>query len=201
MNKEVEGGTQMQLRVIKADGSIEAYLYTKVVGTISNALGRIDQADVHIAEELAEVVTYFLYHKQKPLVASSSEILSIIEAVLTATGREDAAIALSEHHFERRLKRSRVEVVAVDIEQLSDADALAADAQTNGRCRWDKSRIVKDLMTKHSLSRQTARTIASMVEERVFNVGISSVPFSLIKQLVLGDAAAVLRAERQLQTV
>ncbi|MHC4345499.1 MAG: hypothetical protein ACYSUP_12540 [Planctomycetota bacterium] len=147
------------------------------------------------------MVTYFLYHKQKPLIASSSEILSIIEAVLTATGREDAAIAVSEHHFERRLKRSRVEVVAVDIERLSDADALAADGHTNGRSRWHKSRIVEDLITKHNLSRQTARTIASMVEEKVFNMGISSVPVSLIKQLVLGDAAAVLRAERQLQTV
>jgi hypothetical protein len=129
------------------------------------------------------VVTYFLYHKQKPLVAGSSEILSIIEAVLTATGHEDAAAALSEHHFERRLNRSRVEVVAVDVQQLSDADVLAPDGQSN------------------SLSRQTARTIASMVEEKVFNMGISSVPVSLIKQLVLGDAAAVLRAERQLQTV
>jgi transcriptional regulator NrdR family protein len=191
----------MQLRVMKTDGSVEEYLHTKVVGTISHALGRIDHSDVHIAEELAEVVTYFLYRKQKPLVASSSEILSIIEAVLTATGYEDAAVALSEHHFERRLKRSRVEVVAVDVQQLSDADALAAGEQRNGRCRWDKSRIVKDLMTKHDLSRQTARTIASMVEEKIFNVGVSSVPVSLIKQLVLGDAAAVLRAERQLQTV
>jgi len=32
-------------------------------------------------------------------------------------------------------------------------------------------------------------------------LGITLVPASLIKQLVLGDAAAVLRAERQLQAV
>jgi hypothetical protein len=31
-------------------------------------------------------------------------------------------------------------------------------------------------------------------------MGISLVPSSLIKQLVLGDTAAVLRAEQQLQT-
>jgi hypothetical protein len=42
--------------------------------------------------------------------------------------------------------------------------------------------------------------IASMVEEKIFNIGITLVPASLIKQLVLGDAAAVLRAQRQLQT-
>lgn len=191
----------MQLRVIKADGSIEQYLHTKVVGTISNALGGIDQADIHIAEQLAEVVTYFLYHKQKPLVVTSNEIFSIIEAVLTATGYEEAAIALNEHHFERRLKRSRIEVVSVDIEQLSDADLLTSVGKLPDRYRWDKSRIVKDLVAKHKVRRQTARTIASMVEEKVFNMGVTLVPVSLIKQLVLGDTAAVLRAEKQLQTI
>ncbi|MHC4185887.1 MAG: hypothetical protein ACYSR4_08150 [Planctomycetota bacterium] len=75
----------MQLRVMKADGSVEEYLHTKVVGTISNALSTVDQADIHMAEQLAEVVTYFLYSKQKPLVVTSGEILSIIEAALTTT--------------------------------------------------------------------------------------------------------------------
>lgn len=191
----------MQLKVIKADGSAEEYLHTKVIGAISNALSRIGQADICIAEELAEVVTYFLYHKQKPLIVTSNEIFSIIEASLTTTGYEDAAVALSEHHFERRLKRSRIEVVSADIQQLSDAELLGRIEESGSRSRWDKSIIIEDLVTKHNLCRQTARMIASMVEEKVFNMGITQLPASLVKQLVLGDAAAVLRAERQLQTV
>ena len=114
----------MQLKVVKADGTVEEYLHTKVVGTISNALGRIGQADICIAEQLAEVVTYFLYHKQNPVVVTSNEIFSMIEVVLAGTGYEEAAIALSEHHFERKLKRSRVEVVSVDICELADAEAF-----------------------------------------------------------------------------
>jgi transcriptional regulator NrdR family protein len=191
----------MQLRVIKADGSVEEYLHTKVVGTISNALARIDQADILTAEQLAEVVTYFLYHKQKPLVVTSGEILSIIEAVLTTTGYEDAAIMLSEYHFERKLKRSRIEVVSIDVQKISDAELLTNVREISNKSRWNKSQIVKDLMTEHNVCRQAARTIASMVEEKIFNMGITLVPASLIKQLVLGDAAAVLRAEQQLQTV
>ncbi len=191
----------MQLKVIKADGSAEEYLHTKVIGTISNALSRIGQADICIAEELAEVVTYFLYHKQKPLIVTSNEIFSIIEAILTTTGYEEAAVALSEHHFERRLKRSRIEVVSADIQQLSDAELLGKIEEFGSRSRWDKSIIIEDLVTKHNLCRQTARMIASMVEEKIFNIGIKQLPASLVKQLVLGDAAAVLRAERQLQTV
>jgi len=190
----------MQLKVIKTDGSVEEYLHTKVVGTISSALGRVEKPDVCIAEQLAQVVTYFLYHKPKPLIVNSNEILSIIEVVLTETGYEDAAIVLSEHHFERKLKRSRIEVILVDIQQLSDAEVLCKLDQSDARSRWDKSRIVKDLVTKYDICRQTARTIASMVEEKIFNIGLTLVPASLIKQLVLGDAAAMLRAEQQMQT-
>jgi transcriptional regulator NrdR family protein len=194
-------GMKIQLKVIKADGSIEEYLHTKVMGTISNALDSVDQTDICIAEGLAEVVTYYLYHNQKNLVLSSGEILSIIKAVLTATNNEKAAIALSEHHFERKLKRSRIEVVSIEIRELADAEVLCKSKESGSRTRWDKSRIVADLVAKYDICQQTARMIASMVEEKIFSMGITLVPASLIKQLVLGDTATILSAQRQLQTV
>ncbi len=190
-----------QLKVIKADGSLEEYSHTKVMGTINNALCKIGQADVYIAEQLAEVVTYFLYHRQNSRSTTSSEIFSIIKAVLSAVSHEEAAIGLTEHHFQRRLKRSRTEVVSIDIQDLTDAELFAGSEDGTSRCRWDKSRIVEDLVTKYDLCTPTARAIASMVEEKIFNMGINLVPSSLIKQLVLGDTATVLRAQRQLQTV
>ena len=105
----------MQLKVIKADGSVEEYLHTKIIGTISNALGRIGSPDLYVAEEMAEVVTFYLYNRQNRRTVTSSEIFSIIKAVLTATKYEDAAVALNENHFERSLKRSRTQVVSIDI--------------------------------------------------------------------------------------
>ncbi len=218
---------KVQLKVIKANGSVEEYLHTKVIGAISNALAQVGEPDIGVAEQLAEVVTYFLYRRQNchthqgepvgsPVTAepvsawpsqaripgvTSSEILSMIKVVLTATNFGEAAIALSENHFERKLKRSRVEVVSMDIRELADIEPLCEVERLDGKCRWDKSRIVDDLVAKHGLSRQTARAIASMVEEKIFKIGITLVPSSLIKQLVLGDTASVLRAQRQLQAV
>jgi hypothetical protein len=191
----------MQLKIKKTDGSNEDYLHTKVIGALSNVLSSIGQPDIYVAEQLAEVVTYFLYHRQETSVIASREVLSIIKAVLTATGHQDAALELSEHYFERKLKRSRIEVVRVDVQQLCDADALTDEVESSDRHRWDKSNIVKSLIAEHNLHRQTARTIASMVEEKILSIGITLVPVSLIRQLVLSDTAAVLRAERQLQTV
>jgi hypothetical protein len=189
-----------QLRVIKADGSVEEYLHTKVMGVINNALGEADQPNIEVAEHFAEVVTFYLYRQQDQLTVTSSEILSVIKAVLAATGYERAAVALSERHFKRKLNRARIEVVSADVQELTDAECLVGAGETANRCRWDKSRIVTDLIATHKLCRQTARLIAAMVEEKVFNMGVTLVPSSLIRQLVLGDAATVLRAQRELQT-
>ncbi|MHC4394746.1 MAG: hypothetical protein ACYS1A_03755 [Planctomycetota bacterium] len=192
---------KIQLKVIKADGSVEEYLHTKVMGAISNALDSVGQTDICIAESLAEVVTYYLYHNQKNLTVTSSEILSVIKATLAATNNEAAAIALSEHHFERKLRRSRIEVVSIDIRELADAEVLCKSEELGDRARWDKSRLVTHLVARYDICQQTARMIASMVEEKIFNMGITLVPASLVKQLVLRDTAAILRAQRQLQTV
>jgi transcriptional regulator NrdR family protein len=188
----------MQLKVIKADGSAEEYMHTKVMGAINDALGRSRQADTYVAEELAEVVTFYLYNQQARHSVSSNEIFSVIKTILAATGYEEAAILLSEYHFERRLKRSRTEVIGIDIRDLTDAELLGSVDGEVDRSRWNKAVIIDDLEIKHGISRQTARTIASMVEEQVFNTGITQIPASLVRQLVLSNAAAVLRAQSAL---
>lgn len=198
--RELEG-MQKQLKVIKTNGSVEEYLHTKVIGTISSALAEVGQADVYVAEELAEAVTYFLYHEQHRRSVSSSEIFSIIKAALMATRYENAAIALDEYHLKRRLKRCRIEVVSVDIEEMADVGLLCKGKELGDVSRWDKSRIATGLVTRHNLCRHTARMIAGMVEQKIFDMGLTFVPTSLIKQLVLNDTATVLAAHRQLQTV
>ena len=183
----------MQLKVVKTDGAVEEYLHAKVIGTITNALAQVGQADMRIAEHLAEVVTYFLCHKKDVRTVNSSEIFSIIRAVLTATNYEDAATTLSEHHDHWKLKRSRTKVVSIDTEWLADAERLVGHEKSMHLARWDKSRIVDDLVTRRDIDRQTARTIASMVEEKVFSMGMTVVPISLIKQLVMADVDVIFR--------
>ena len=189
-----------KLTVVKTDGAKEPYLHTKVLGSIANALGAAGQPDIAAAQELAEAVTFFLYRNATNRAVSASESLSVIQTVLAGTGFEEAAVALSEHHFERKLKRRRIEVVRGRHSGLSDADNLYKDHSEQVTSRWNKSHIVEHLVTKHRLHRQLARTVASMVEEKVFNMGLPVVPAGLVEQLVLNDAAAILRAQNQLQT-
>ena len=190
-----------QLRVTKADGTTEEYIHTKVIGTINNAFSATGRPDMAMAEDLAEVVTYYLYKKQDQRQVSTSEILSMIKAVLASTGYEAAAVALGEHAVERRLKRARTEILAVDVLDFADVQRLNRAEQPPARTPWDKSRIVHDLTAESGVPLQTARAVASAVEERVFNMGMTVVPRSLIKQLVLGEAAAMLQAQQELQTI
>jgi len=189
-----------QLQVIKTDGTTEEYIHTKVIGTINNALSAAGRPDMMMAEDLAEVVTYYLYRKQEQREVSSSEILSMIKAVLVSTGFEAAAAALGEHAIGRRLSRARTEILAVEVQDFADVERLYRTRQAPERIPWDKSRIIDELAEESGLSRQTARVVAAMVEERIFSMGMTLVPQSLLRQLILGETATVLRAQRDLQT-
>ena len=192
-----------KLTVVKADGTREEYFHTKVIGTIANALGSAGRPDIRAAQEIAEAVTFFLYRMFQSSASqrsiSTREILSVIKTVLADTGFEEAAIVLSEHHFERKLKRCRVEVALGQLDGLSDAEELYTDHSGETRNKWDKSHVVEYLIARHRLHRQTARTVASMVEEKVFNLGLPVIPAGLVKQLVLNDAAAIIRVQNQMQ--
>ncbi len=189
-----------QLRVVKANGNTEAYLHTKVIGTINHALTAGGGSDMPMAEDLAQVVTFYLYNKQKRTKVESSEIFSMIKAVLVATGHEQAALALSQHARQRSLARSRTEVLAIDVKEFDDARKLYQKQHRSSRALWNKAHIVHDLTTRFNIPYHTARAVASVVEERVLRMELTMVPLSLIKQLVLGETAAMLQAEEELHT-
>ena len=190
-----------QVQVIKTDGTTEEYIHTKVIGTINNAFSAVGRPDIAMAEDLAEVVTYYLYHQQDRREVGSSEILAMIKAVLASTGHEAAATALGDHAVERRLKRARTEVLAVDVLASADLEQLNRTRQSAARIAWDKGRIVRDLTAESGVPPQMARAVASTVEERVFGMGMTLIPRSLVKQLVLGEAAAMLQAQQELTDV
>jgi hypothetical protein len=194
------GFMKARLKVIKADGTCEEYLHTKVMHTINRALACVDQTDIITAENLSEVITYYLYKRHGEAAIPSNEILSVVKVTLTATGYEAAAEALARHHYQRRLRRGRIELVHVNLEKASDAHKLFGDGYQLEKSPWDKSVIIEDLIAGQGLDRLAARTVAGMVEEKIFSLELTCVPASLVKQLVLSDTAAVLWAQRQLQT-
>jgi transcriptional regulator NrdR family protein len=175
---------EMQLKVIKTDGTMEDYLHTKVLGTISNALGGCDQEGAFVAEQLADAITFYLYNKHTDGTVSTSEIYYMIQAMLTSTGYEQASLMLNNYHFTREITRKRIEVIY-------------SDGTLNP---WNKSFISTALETS-GLDHQFARAIASMVEEKILRIGLSKVPASLIRQLVEIETQAMLQAKAGLESI
>jgi len=165
-----------QLQVIKADGSCEAYLHTKVIATFVNAFVEPAEKNTFLASELAESVTYYLYNNHNTATITSSEIFSIIKAVLSSTGFDFAAQVIAEYSHRRNLLRSRVQVVKACSTKIA---GLANNAEP-----WNKSKIINSLIAEQNLDPASARTVASLVEEKIVNSGFNIVPRDFIKFLV-----------------
>ena len=189
----------MQLKVIKADGTQEEYLHTKIMACLVNAFAEPDERCVGTASELAETVTFYLYNQHDGDSISSGEIFSIILAVLSSTGYGFAAENLAVHSQKRNLLRTRVELTKFDAKKYSDTARLRPLEIPNSTNCWNKSKIVKDLQAEQKLDVATARTIASMVEEKVLNSGLRSLTTDFVKFLVISQTQAILSAQQQLK--
>jgi hypothetical protein len=185
------GGLAMVTNVLKADGGVEEYLHAKVLLCMSNALCAAHEFDTHTAQRLAEAVTAFVYAMEREHI-SSAEILSMVKLVLEETGRQDAAAALGEHHRRRSLARMRTEVVEAELLELRDTESVSG--ATSAR-QWSKGRVAQEVMKAFDMERQAARAVAGRVEEKVLAMAMSRVWSGLVRQLVIYEAAATMRAE------
>lgn len=182
----------MKIWVLKTDGSTEPYLHTKVMAAFHNAMCAIHESSLSTAEQLAEAVTFHLYHNHSvhSTTVSSDEIYLLIKSVLCSTGFADAAEALSQHRLQRKIQRKRLVVLGEESPILDDC-ALAG---------WDKAKIVQSLIQKKNMDRLIARAIAASVEDKVFRMGMSKISRSLIYELVQQDTRDILDAQKQLLT-
>jgi len=189
----------MQLRVEKADGGIEVYLHTKVLGTIAAALADSGSYQEGKPEQLAEAVTTFLRRRYGNTLVSSDEIHSMIEVVLTDTGHEDAALTLHEYRVNRQIKRRRLEVAHIEKKDISERNPkikmLIADYTVGP---WNKSEIVRDLEGESELPHNLAQAIASSVEEKALALGCRRITSALVRELVCNEMLAMRQAESAL---
>ena len=213
----------MSLIVNKCDGSKEVYLHTKVMGTIASALADSGCYCEVSASRLSEAVTTFLFRRyrnsENGRSVSADEIYAMITAALSDTNYEQAAALLQEHRLNRRIKRSRTEVVhygegAELYEQIPIALVAAkrvkgtlrlqngsdgANFQPDNNCfttsLWDKSVIVRDLEKKMAVEHNLARTVAAMVEEKVLRMSCRRVLSSVVREIVKNELWQLRQAE------
>lgn len=191
----------MQLRVVKADGSSEVYLHTKVLGTISAALADSGSYQHGKAEQLAEAVTTFLRRRYGNTSVSSDEIYSMIEIVLGDTGHEAAALALHDHRLQRAIRRRRVEVVYLTEQQREQLrrDGEDIDDSLLPVQAWNKSMIIRDMETQWKVPRYLAQAVAGHVEDRILQLECRQITSDLLREFVINELLMVRKAEKALR--
>ena len=190
----------MQLMVQKSDGSQEVYLHTKIMGTIAAALGDAGYEELEFSDKLAEAVTIYLSRHNESSCVSVDEIYAMIQAVLT--DYQDAAVALHDHRIERQIRRSRIEVVKYEKPSGSmdsiDPEEQLQNIAIHSSQPWNKSVIVKDLVTERDVSPDLARAIAGAVEEKALRLQSRSLSASLVQELVNDQWLAMRQAQQAL---
>jgi transcriptional regulator NrdR family protein len=170
----------MQIRVTKADGSTEAYLHTKVLGSLHRAIAAVQSDCLETAQMLSDAVTYFLYRRCKGETLTTDQIHQMVLTVLEGAGFAAAAEALTSHRLNRRLQRRRISVI--------DSECSA----------WDKGLIVRDLIEHYQIEAALARAIAGLVEEKILRMGAAHIRKGLIRHLVMTDMEDLLDAHYEL---
>jgi len=165
---------------MKADGSTEPYLHTKVLGSLHRAMAAVQSDGLETAQMLADAVTYFLYRQCRGETLSTDQIHQMILTVLEGAGFAAGAEALTAHRLSRRLQRRRTRVI--------DSEWLA----------WNKGLMVQDLIEHYQVKRPLARVIAGLVEEKILRMGAAHIRKGLIRHLVMTDMEDLLEAHQVL---
>ena len=189
----------MHLRVLKSDGSSEVYLHTKVIGSIAVALSESGSYQEVVTGHLAEAVTIYISRRHGSLQITSDEIHAMIEAVLSETGYEDAAVCLHEHRLNRQINRLRTEVIHCRncCEEPDTVETNISSEKYTSQL-WNKSLIVRCLEGESGLSRELSRAIAGAVEEKVLRIGSRRIFSTLVSELVANELWFMKEAEKAL---
>ncbi|MBN1256696.1 MAG: hypothetical protein JXA52_03205, partial [Planctomycetes bacterium] len=172
--------------VRKRDGRVVPFDEKKIVDAIFSAARAVGGEDIHLAEELAGVVKLFLDKRFVEEVPEIEDIQDMVEKVLIETGHAKTAKAYILYRQKRAEARDHTRVRKQIRQERSSTDLhLMVDPGSRAEYfSWDKPRIAKALSTEADLSADEAADIASVVEKRIINSGLSRISTNLIRELV-----------------
>lgn len=173
----------------KRDGRIVVFNKQKISDAIFKAATAVGGEDRLLADELANAVVLFLkkqYTNQHPDI---EQIQDIVEKVLIETGHAKTAKAYILYREKRRQTRNSLKVRKKVNSKSNSTDLalLVTPLSKDEILNWDKGRIALALQKETGISEDVALDVASSVEKKVFNSGITQISTSLIRELVDND--------------
>jgi len=188
--------------VKKRDGRLVPFNSLKIADAIFKAAQAVGGEDRVLAEELAGVVTMFLEKNYADTPPQIEEIQDTVEKVLIEMGHARTAKAYILYRDQRARAREGLRVRTPVRKQSSATDiSLMVGTESRDQLRpWNKERIGKALEVEADLAPELAADIASAVEKRVLDSGLTRISTNLIRELVdneLFERGLTARLKRQ----
>jgi ribonucleoside-triphosphate reductase len=173
-------------QVRKRDGRLVPFDQTKIAHAIFKAAQAVGGDDRVLADELAAMVTMLLERNFDGAPPGIEEIQDTVEKVLIEMGHARTAKAYILYRDKRTRVRQSLQVrkpvrgggSSTDIALLVNTDS--ADELHE----WDKTKIARALEVEADVAPDLAHEIASAVERRVMDSGMTRISTSLIRELV-----------------
>jgi anaerobic ribonucleoside-triphosphate reductase len=172
--------------VLKRDGTPVPFDHGKIANAIFKAAKAVGGDDRALAEELAAMVTVMLERDYDGRPPAIEEIQDVVEKVLIETGHARTAKAYILYRDKRARIRQALQVRKPIRRPGTSTDiALLVNTETQDQiAEWDKSKIAQALGLEADVPPEPARSIASSVERRVMDSGLTRISTSLIRELV-----------------
>jgi len=173
-------------QVRKRSGKLVPFDESKIANAILKAAQAVGGDDRMLAEELASMVTMMLERNHNGSPPDIEEIQDTVEKVLIETGHAKTAKAYILYRDRRARIRQSLQVRKPVRQSGSSTDiALLVNTETQDQlAEWDKTKIANALEVEADLAPRIAREIASAVEQRVMDSGLTRISTSLIRELV-----------------
>jgi len=171
--------------VRKRDGRVVPFDKQKIADAIFKAAKAVGGEDMHLADELAGVVTLFLEKHYPSGPPGIEDIQDMVEKVLIETGHARTAKAYILYRQKRAEMREKARVLKHEERRDSTDRDLMVDGQAIKQSfAWDRRKIADALVREADISNDLADEIASAVEKRVFDSGMVRISTNLIRALV-----------------
>ena len=172
-------------KVRKRDGRIVSFDKTKIADAIFKAAQSVGGEDRFLAEQIADVVAFYL-EKKGVEIPDIEEIQDAVEKALIETGHAKTAKAFILYRDWRTRVRNIIKVSKQTRPNVSSTDfaLMVSTSQTADILPWDKNKISDALIKECNISASVADTIASSVEEKIMRSELRNISTTLIRELV-----------------
>ena len=170
----------------KREGQLVEFDRKKIVEAIFAAMQVIGEENKSRSEKITDQVIKKLEERFKDKIPQVEEVQDIVEETLIKEGMVKVAKAYILYRDKRsRIRESlKVRKKIINHKSMTDLSLLVSTPTSENIFPWDRKKIVHALVKEAELPLNISMKIAKAVEEKIFDLGLSEITTSLIRELV-----------------